>query len=203
MRPWTLLTILLTGCASTSQASDPATVPAGAETAVFAGGCFWCMEKPFDALDGVLDTTSGYTGGTVDNPTYAQVSAGNTGHTEALQVTYDPKKVTYEQLLTVFWHNIDPLDAGGQFCDRGSQYRSGIFPQSDAQKAAAETSLASTAEALGKPLATKIEPKATFYSAEDYHQNYCVTHPVRYSYYRNACGRDRRLGEVWGEAAAH
>ena len=203
MRPWTLLAVLFTGCASTSQASDPAPVPEGAEIAVFAGGCFWCMEKPFDALDGVLDTTSGYTGGTVDNPTYSQVSAGSTGHTEALRVTYDPSKVSYDKLLTVFWHNIDPLDAGGQFCDRGSQYRSAIFPQTDAQKTAAEASLKATAEKLGKELATKLEPKAPFYSAEDYHQNYYETHPVRYTYYRNACGRDRRLGEVWGEAAAH
>jgi peptide-methionine (S)-S-oxide reductase len=172
--------------------------------ATFAGGCFWCMEHPFDELPGVLDTTSGYTGGTVANPSYAQVSAGNTGHVEAVQVTYDPQQVSYETLLDTFWHNVDPLDGGGQFCDRGSQYQSVIFvhtPEQEQLATAAQQSLDAT-HRFEQPTVTPILPATTFYPAEDYHQNYYQTHPARYRIYRFGCGRDQRLAQLWGTAAA-
>ncbi len=197
------LAALLAGCSTPVEAGEPPVAKKGQEIAVFAGGCFWCMEKPFDAVDGVLDTTSGYTGGSVENPTYKQVSAGSTGHAEVIQVTFDPKKVSYEALLDVFWVNIDPLDAKGQFCDKGTQYRSGIFPIGEAQTKAAAESLAKITARFDQPVATRIEPAATFYPAEDYHQDYYKTHPYRYTYYRGACGRDARLSEVWGDAAGH
>jgi peptide-methionine (S)-S-oxide reductase len=172
-----------------------------AETAVatFAGGCFWCMEPPFDELDGVISTTSGYTGGDVEDPTYEQVSAGGTGHAESVRVVYDPSAVTYEKLLDVFWHNVDPLDAGGQFCDRGDQYRSEIFYHSPQQKALAEASLERLREsgALHGNIVTRIEPAGPFYPAEDYHQNYYEKNPIRYKFYRYLCGRDGRLDELW------
>ena len=170
-------------------------------TATFAGGCFWCMEQPFDDLPGVVSTVSGYTGGTVENPTYNQVSSGNTGHVEAMQVTYDPAQVTYDTLLQTFWHNIDPLDNAGQFCDKGSQYRSAIFYASAEQQAIAQASKQTVADRLNQPVATDILPAATFYPAEDYHQNYYQTHPVRYKVYRFGCGRDQRLSEIWGADA--
>jgi peptide-methionine (S)-S-oxide reductase len=177
----------------------------GLAEAIFAGGCFWCMEKPFDKLDGVVSTTSGYTGGQRENPTYEQVSSGSTGHTESVQVRYDPKQVSYEELLGVFWHNVDPLDPKGQFCDKGSQYRSGIFYGSAEEKALAEASKAEL-EAMDqfKPgIATEITAATAFYPAEDYHQNYYEKNPVRYNFYRTACGRDRRLEKLWGEQAGH
>lgn len=170
-------------------------------TATFAGGCFWCMEGPFDELDGVISTTSGYTGGTKADPTYSEVSAGGTGHVEAVQVVYDPAKVTYETLLQVFWQNVDPVDSRGQFCDKGSQYQAKIFAQDDDQLALAEQSkqvLSRQATFRKTPIVTAIEPAQTFYPAEDYHQDYYLKHPLRYKYYRTACGRDRRLAEVWG-----
>lgn len=172
-------------------------------TATFAGGCFWCMEQPFDNIPGVASTTSGYTGGQVENPTYPQVSSGNTGHVEAMQVTYDSEQVSYSTLLETFWHNIDPLDNRGQFCDKGTQYRSAIFYETLEQQQAAEASRQDIAEQLDSPVATDILPATTFYPAEDYHQNYYQTHPVRYKVYRFGCGRDQRLGEVWGEAPTH
>ena len=174
-------------------------------TAVFAGGCFWCMEQPFDELPGVIDTTSGYTGGTVENPGYYQVSAGGTGHVEAVQVTYEPSQVSYETLLDVFWHNVDPVDNRGQFCDKGSQYQSAIFYQNEAQRAAAIASKATLSDSgqLAAEVATDIRAAATFYPAEDYHQNYYKTHPVRYKVYRFSCGRDQRLSQIWGEDAGH
>jgi peptide-methionine (S)-S-oxide reductase len=173
-------------------------------TATFAGGCFWCMEKPFDELDGVLSTTSGYTGGTKTNPTYAEVSAGGTGHVEAVEVVYDPAKVNYDTLLEVFWKNVDPVDDRGQFCDKGSQYRAKIFAHGDEQQTLAEQSkrsLNAEPKFAATPIVTAIEPAQTFYPAEDYHQNYYLTHPVRYRFYRTACGRDQRLAEVWGSGA--
>lgn len=171
--------------------------------ATFAGGCFWCMEKPFDEVPGVIDTLSGYTGGTVENPSYYQVSSGGTGHVEAVQVTYDPTQVSYETLLDVFWHNVDPVDNKGQFCDKGSQYRSKIFVEDESQKQLAEASKQAldTTKQFTQSIATEIEPAATFYPAEDYHQNYYLTHPVRYRVYRFGCGRDQRLATVWGEAS--
>lgn len=171
--------------------------------ATFAGGCFWCMEGPFDKLDGVVSTTSGYIGGKDKNPTYGAVSAGTTGHTEAVEIVYDPKKVSYEKLLYVFWRNIDPTAKNRQFCDGGSQYRSGIFTHDAAQKAAADAS--KIALEKSKPfngnIETEITVATTFYAAEDYHQDYYQKNPVRYAYYRNGCGRDKRLKELWGAEA--
>jgi len=186
-------------------ASAPPTAAAPGTTAkaTFAGGCFWCMEPPYDKLDGVIATTSGYTGGKKVNPTYREVSAGGTGHAEAVQVEYDPKKVSYEKLLDVFWHNVDPTQKDGQFCDHGAQYRTAIFVHDDAQKAAAEASKAALAKS--KPfkgdIVTEIVPASTFYPAEDYHQDYYMKNPVRYKFYRTGCGRDARLQELWGAAA--
>ena len=173
--------------------------------ATFAGGCFWCMEHPFDELDGVSATISGYIGGHLVNPTYKQVSAGATGHAEAVQVTYEPAVVSYERLLEVFWHNVDPLDAGGQFCDRGNQYRTAIFYHSEEQRRQAEASkLALTqAHALPGDIVTEIAPAGEFYPAEDYHQNYYERNPIRYNYYRFTCGRDGRLESLWGDSAGH
>ncbi len=176
-------------------------LPASAATlakATFAGGCFWCMEKPFDELPGVISTTSGYTGGQTVNPSYRQVSSGTTGHAESVQVVYDPEQVSYEKLLEVFWHNVDPLDDGGQFCDRGSQYRSSIFfHDAEQQKLAQQTKEKLEKEGI-KPIATELVAASEFYPAEEYHQNYYQTTPRRYQFYRFACGRDQRLETVWG-----
>jgi peptide-methionine (S)-S-oxide reductase len=166
-------------------------------TAIFAGGCFWCMEPPYDKTGGVISTTSGYIGGSVANPTYKQVSAGGTGHIEAIRVVYDPNRVSYEKLLDIFWRNIDPFDAGGQFCDRGSQYRSAIFYTDNAQKAAAQTSKEAVQTRFGKKVATAIRQAGTFYPAEDYHQNYYKKNSLKYKFYRSRCGRDARLASVW------
>lgn len=173
------------------------------EKAIFAGGCFWCMEKPFDELDGVHSTVSGYLGGQTENPTYREVSTGRTGHAEAVEITYDPAVVTYEQLLEVFWRNIDPLNGKGQFCDYGNQYRSEIFYLNIAQKEAAGASLAQLRATTfaGKTVATGISAASPFYPAEEYHQDYYLKNPVRYQFYRYRCGRDRRLEELWGKAA--
>ncbi|MGV8941257.1 MAG: peptide-methionine (S)-S-oxide reductase MsrA [Lysobacter sp.] len=170
--------------------------------AIFAGGCFWCMEPPYDALPGVISTESGYIGGHVVRPTYEQVSAGRTGHAEAVRVTYDPRKVGYQKLLEVFWRNIDPVAVDRQFCDVGDQYRSAIFPVDAEQRRLAEASKAALQAdpRFQQPIATRIEPSATFYPAEGYHQDYYRKNPVRYKYYRYSCGRDRRLEAVWGPA---
>ncbi|MEL7510962.1 MAG: peptide-methionine (S)-S-oxide reductase MsrA [Cyanobacteria bacterium J06554_3] len=196
------------GCApaNSAESSAAAANPNSTElaTATFAGGCFWCMEQPFDALPGVSETTSGYTGGTVENPTYYQVSDGDTGHVEAMQVSYDPTQVSYDELLDTFWHNIDPTDNLGQFCDKGSQYRSAIFYTDDSQQALAEASKDAIAGQLNQTIATDILPATTFYPAEDYHQNYYQTRPVRYKVYRFGCGRDQRLADIWGaDAPSH
>jgi peptide-methionine (S)-S-oxide reductase len=173
-------------------------------TATFAGGCFWCMEQPFESLPGVISVTSGYTGGTKVNPTYEEVSDGGTGHAESVQIVYDPAQVSYEKLLDVYWHNIDPTVADRQFCDVGNQYRSAIFVHDAAQRKAAEASLAAVQKQLGVPVKTQIVEAGPFYAAEDYHQDYYKKNPVRYRYYRWGCGRDARLGEVWGkDAPAH
>ncbi len=177
---------------------------ARAETAVatFAGGCFWCMEPPFDKLPGVISTTSGYMGGTVKQPTYEQVSSGRTGHAEVVQVAYDPAKVSYEKLLEVFWRNIDPTVKDRQFCDVGTQYRTAIFYHTEEQKRLAEASKAALAQQkpFKAPIVTPIEPAGEFWPAEAYHQDYYKKNPIRYSYYRDGCGRDARLKELWGEA---
>ncbi len=168
-------------------------------TATFAGGCFWCMEPPFDALEGVVSTTSGYTDGHTENPTYKEVTTGKTGHTEAVQVVYDPEKVSFETLVDVFWRNIDPTDAGGQFCDRGSPYRATLFYHDEAQREIAERSKAALEadRPFKDPIVTPVVAASTFYPAEEYHQDYYLKNPIRYRYYRNGCGRDRRLNELW------
>jgi peptide-methionine (S)-S-oxide reductase len=169
--------------------------------ATFAGGCFWCMEPPFDKLDGVLSTTSGYTGGQKPRPTYEEVSAGTTGHTEAVEIVYDPRKVTYAQLLDVFWRNIDPTTADRQFCDVGSQYRAAIFYHDETQRRLAEQSKQAAAERLRRPVVTQVAPAAPFYVAEEYHQDYYRKNPIRYKFYRAQCGRDQRLEAIWGKGA--
>jgi peptide-methionine (S)-S-oxide reductase len=169
--------------------------------ATFAGGCFWCMEPPFDALDGVVSTTSGYTGGHTANPTYEQVSAGKTGHAEAVEIVYDPRKVTYTRLLEVFWRNIDPLTANAQFCDTGSQYRAVIFVHDATQRRLAEASKDAVAQRLQKPIVTEITAASQFWPAEEYHQDYYKKNPIRYKFYRTSCGRDRRLEAIWGPDA--
>ncbi|MCG6936816.1 MAG: peptide-methionine (S)-S-oxide reductase MsrA [Gammaproteobacteria bacterium] len=181
-----------TACADNSQKT---------ETAIFAGGCFWCMEPPFDKLDGVISTTSGYTGGHKDNPTYKEVSAGNTGHAEAIKIVFDPAKISYQQLLDVFWKNVDPVAVNHQFCDYGSQYRSGIYYLNKQQEKAAKQSLQQlqkTRPFTGK-ITTEIKAASTFYPAEEYHQDYYKNNPIRYKYYRYSCGRDKRLDELWGD----
>jgi peptide-methionine (S)-S-oxide reductase len=185
-------------------AAGPSPAPAGARaTATFAGGCFWCMEAAFPDIPGVLSVTSGYTGGQKKNPSYEEVSSGITGHAESVQIIFDPTKLSYAQLLEVFWHNIDPLDARGQFCDHGTQYRSAIFFHDEEQRRAAEESKRKLEEQprfQGK-IVTQIVPASTFYPAEDYHQRYYKKNPVHYHAYRMGCGRDRRLKELWGESA--
>ena len=180
-------------------------VPPGYKVATFAGGCFWCMEPPYDKLPGVAATISGYTGGSKVNPTYQEVSAGITGHAEAVQVVYDPKKVTYEQLLDVFWHNVDPTVKDRQFCDGGTQYRTAIFYNDDEQRKAAEASKAALDKSrpFKEPIVTQIVMGSAFYPAEDYHQDYYKKNPVRYNLYRSGCGRDARLKELWGDKAGH
>lgn len=167
------------------------------ETATFAGGCFWCMEPPYDQVDGVVETISGYTGGHTKDPTYEQVSAGGTGHAEVVNVIYDPKKVNYQTLLKIFWKNVDPTVKDKQFCDRGSQYRSAIFYHNDEQKKLAEVSKENLKEKF-PVIYTEIAPASKFYKAEEYHQNYYRKNPIRYKFYRYSCGRDKRLQEVWG-----
>lgn len=197
-----LLGLTLTACADTDYKPDIVPAQAKTEMAVFAGGCFWCMEKPFDQIDGVYSTLSGYAGGTVDQPTYEQVSAGVTGHTEVVQIIYDPSRVSYQQLLDVFWVNIDPTVDNQQFCDRGSQYRSGIFYTSSEQQRLASASKTKV-EKRFDTVYTEITALDKFYPAEDYHQNYYQKNPLRYSYYRNSCGRDERLQELWGKQTAY
>ena len=172
-------------------------------TATFAGGCFWCMQPPFEQLPGVVSTTVGYTGGHTKNPTYEDVSAGGTGHAESVQIVYDPKVISYDQLLDVFWHNVDPLTADAQFCDHGSQYRTAIFFHDDAQRRAAEASK-QRLQASGRfdrPIVTEIVAASEFYPAEEYHQKYHEKNPVRYKYYRWNCGRDQRLQALWGDGS--
>ncbi len=176
-------------------------VAAQTKEAVFAGGCFWCLEGPFDALPGVMETQSGYTGGQTPNPTYEQVSSGTSGHLEAMRVVYDSEQLDFEKLLDVFWRNIDPTDPGGQFCDRGPQYRSAIFFGDEAEEAAARASKARIEESRGFTVATELLPRTAFYAAEEYHQDYYRKNPLRYRFYRQGCGRDQRLKQLWGAQA--
>ncbi len=169
--------------------------------AIFAGGCFWCVESDFDQVEGVVETVSGYIGGTLENPSYRQVTAGGTGHYEAVKITYDPARVSYEALLSVFWHSVDPTDAGGQFCDRGESYRTAIFTTDEAQLEQAEATKAQAAMDLHTKIATAILKASTFYPAEGYHQDYYEKSSLRYKFYRYRCGRNARVRAVWGDKA--
>ncbi len=189
--------------ASLAGCSDAPAAPQGRPgqaVAVFAGGCFWCTEADFDKVPGVISTTSGYIGGKLVKPTYEQVSGGGTGHIEAVQVVFDPRRVSYATLADHFFRTLDPLDAGGQFCDRGSQYRTALFVTAQQREVALAATRKASA-ALKKPPATLILPATTFYPAEDYHQDYYKKNPVKYRFYRWDCGRDQRLKQVWGAAA--
>ncbi len=191
-----LVLVLLTALAAPAQAA--------VEEAVLAGGCFWCLEHDLEVLPGVLEAVSGYSGGSLANPTYRQVSAGGTGHQEVVRVRFDNARISYPTLLRAYWRNVDALDGGGQFCDRGSSYRPVIFPKGEQQARQARESLQAAARELGRPAAAlkvAIRPLQTFWPAEAYHQNYAETNAVKYRYYRWACGRDRRLDELWGSRA--
>ncbi len=203
MRTMVMLGAIVVAAALAAGTADAATPTGGRAIATFAGGCFWCMEPPYDVLDGVISTTAGYTGGHKPNPTYEEVSSGTTGHTEAVQVVYDPKRISYERLLEVFWRNIDPLAPNAQFCDHGTQYRSAIFYHDAEQRKLAEESKRAL-ESSGRfksPIVTEIVAAGTFYPAEEYHQDYYKKNPIRYKFYRAACERDQRLGELWGDPA--
>jgi peptide-methionine (S)-S-oxide reductase len=193
--------VLLAGAAS---AADTSRSGQSTALATFAGGCFWCMEPPFEKLSGVKAVISGYIGGHRDNPSYDEVSAGKSGHAEAVQITYDPSKITFEQLLEVFWKNIDPLALDRQFCDSGTQYRSAIFYHDERQRQLAESSKQKLEKSgkLSGPIRTQIVMASKFFPAEEYHQDYYKKNPVRYKFYRFNCGRDKRLKEVWGDSAA-
>jgi peptide-methionine (S)-S-oxide reductase len=191
------------GAQPAKSAADTMAAPAGTmsatATAIFAGGCFWCVESDFDKLPGVLETVSGYTAGNTLNPTYQQVSAGGTGHTEAVRIRYDPAKVTYQQLVDYFWRHIDPTVKDRQFCDVGSQYRSGIYWQNEAERKIVEASRdALLKSGKLKQIHTEIAAASAFYLAEEYHQDYYLKNPLRYNYYRASCGRDNRIQEIWG-----
>ena len=194
---------LLALIAGSAQAQAPATATApnaGQATAIFAGGCFWCIEKDFEKLPGVIAVESGYTAGKVKNPSYEAVSAGGTGHAEAVRVIYDPKKVGYPQLVEYFWRHIDPTVKDRQFCDVGAQYRSGIYWQNESERAVAEASRdALLKSARFKVIYTELAPATAFWPAEEYHQDYYKKNPIRYNYYRAACGRDARVAELWGD----
>jgi peptide-methionine (S)-S-oxide reductase len=195
------LALAFVACSAGARDEAPKSASGESAAAVFAGGCFWCTESDFDKVPGVLSTTSGYTGGRVANPTYEQVSGGNTGHIESVKVVYDPRRASYAALVEHFFRTIDPLDGGGQFCDRGSQYRSAIFVTNEQERRVAEGIKARLAKVLQKPIATEILPAAHFYPAEDYHQDYYEKNPIRYRFYRHNCGRDARVEKVWGERA--
>jgi peptide-methionine (S)-S-oxide reductase len=197
------LVLLFLGCAAVTSTASSDENETQYHTATFAGGCFWCMEPPFDKLDGVISTTSGYIGGNKENPTYKEVSGGGTGHAEAVQIIYDPARISYDELLNVFWHNIDPTNANGQFCDWGNQYRSEIYYHNAEQEKLAKQSKAALIKRkpFDAPVVTAITQASTFYPAEDYHQDYYQKNPVRYKFYRYGCGRDKQLEELWGKTA--
>ncbi|MFA5950527.1 MAG: peptide-methionine (S)-S-oxide reductase MsrA [Hyphomicrobium sp.] len=186
------------------RAADEASAKDGLEVATFAAGCYWCVESDFDKVDGVVETTSGFTGGHTANPTYEEVGSGSTGHAESLLVKFDPKKVSYSQLLDHYWHHVDFLDGRGQFCDRGNQYRPAIFTHSPEQKKLAEESKAAIGRQFNKPIAVEIVDAQTFTPAEEYHQDYYNKNPLKYKFYRYSCGRDQRIAQIWesvGKAA--
>ena len=189
--------------AAAATSSVLATTDDDLAVATFAGGCFWCVESDFDKVPGVVETISGYTGGTVANPDYKQVTKGGTGHREAVQIRYDPKQVSYERLLHIFWRSVDPTDGGGQFCDRGESYQTAIFVGNEEERRLAEASKGALEQSmvLDSPVVTPIERAGEFYPAEDYHQDYYTKSPFRYRYYRFACGRDSKVQQVWGKQA--
>ena len=193
---WATVSCAADSGGGTKQVRQPA-------TATFAGGCFWCMESPFDQQDGVISITVGYTGGQKKNPTYEEVSAGGTGHTESVQIAYDPAKISYAKMLDIFWRNVDPLTRDAQFCDHGTQYRSAIFSHDEEQKKLAEVSKKALEESkrFSSPIVTEIVPASEFYPAEEYHQHYYKKNPLRYKFYRYNCGRDQRLQQLWGKEA--
>jgi peptide-methionine (S)-S-oxide reductase len=195
-----VLAAALVGGGAVAQSTVTGPAPAGLAKAIFAGGCFWCVEADFDKVPGVKSTTSGYIGGKVANPTYDQVSSKSTGHAEAVEVVFDPKVVSYEQLVDYFWRTIDPTTKDRQFCDAGTPYRTGIFVLDGQQLAAAKASLAQLEKSkpFKEPVVTEITLAGPFYAAEGYHQNYYKENPIRYKYYRNGCGRDDRLKQLWG-----
>jgi len=195
-----LVSLLAVGVAGAANDAKPGADGRKLEKATFAGGCFWCMEEALDKVDGVVSTTSGYTGGRTKNPTYEDVSAGGTGHAEAVEILYDPTKVTYARILDVFWRNIDPTQPNAQFCDHGNQYRSAIFYHDETQKRLAEESKKKLTQSkpFKEPIATEIAPASEFYAAEEYHQNFYEKNPLRYKVYKFSCGRTQRLQELWG-----
>ncbi len=207
------LTIACSGSDGAAHAADgesvmAAGIPASATegengVALFAGGCFWCIESVFDTHPGVLSAVSGYAGGPEESPTYRQVGYGRTGHTETVRVVFDPKRVSYAELIEVFWHNIDPFQRDGQFCDRGTQYRSEVFFADEAQQKVADETKSAVEAKFGRTAATSVTPASVFWPAEDHHQDFHETNPVRYLSYRAGCGRDRRLAELWGKQSAH
>ena len=200
----TFIASLVLMLASPAFAAPPA-APPGKAVAIFAGGCFWCMQGPFDDTPGVVKTIAGYTGGSTLNPSYYDVSSGTTGHAESVEVIYDPAKVSYDKLLEVYWHNVDPTVKDQQFCDHGSQYRTAIFYVDAEQRAAAEASRAALdkSKPFKEPIVTQIVMAGPFYAAEDYHQDYYKKNPVKYHVYRTGCGRDARLKQLWGDRAGH
>lgn len=189
------------------KAAEPGSTgpPASAQKAIFASGCFWCAESDFEKVPGVTSVVSGYTGGTLKNPKYEQVGEGDTGHAESIEVTFDPAKVSYASLVDYFWHHTDVVDGGGQFCDRGNQYRPAIFVLNADQKRIAQESKAALDKSgiLPKPVAVEITDATEFYPAEGYHQDYYKTHSFKYNFYRQGCGRDARINALWGKTAAH
>jgi peptide-methionine (S)-S-oxide reductase len=204
-----ILALLIAGGMSMAFAEEKGAAPqapAGLKKATFAGGCFWCVETAFEGLPGVTSVISGYTDGAKQNPTYEEVSAGRTGHAESVQITYDPRRIGYAALLDIFWHNVDPTQANGQFCDHGTQYRSGIFYHDTTQKRLAEASkrrLETTPQRFKGPIVTRIVAATRFWPAEEYHQDFYRKDPERYRSYREGCGRDRRLKELWGQPGRH
>jgi peptide-methionine (S)-S-oxide reductase len=183
------------------QSTRPVAAEATTSKAYFAGGCFWCMEEAFEKVEGVLSATSGYMGGTVAGPTYEEVSAGRTGHSESVEVVYDPTKVSYQKLLDAFWRNVDPLTPNAQFCDHGNQYRSAIFFQTDEEKRASDASKQAIEQSkrFKEPIVTQIVMASQFYPAEEYHQDFYKKNPIRYKFYKYNCGRAQRLEDLWGK----
>jgi len=203
-----VVTLMLSAGVGSAQTAAPAETEKTAATkalATFAGGCFWCVESDFDKVDGVLSTVSGFMGGTTPNPSYKLVTAGGTGHYEVVQITFDPAKVSYKQLVDHFWRTVDPYDDGGQFCDRGDSYRTAIFAHTPEQKAIAEASKAELGKSgpVKEPIVTAVRDAGPFTAAEDYHQDFYLKNPVRYKFYRYGCGRDQRIQAIWGKTSDH